>query len=109
VREEILRWATLRKLHLAILLPLTKQLYYRDFTEYTSVIMRAQTNPHARTISEIFKRMLAVIYGQEKGGKLMALIGGLLSATELPGTYVTEESQASASQVAPSAPFLEHP
>jgi len=113
VREEVLRWATLRKLYLAVLLPLTKQLYYRDFTEYTSVLMRAQTNPHARTISEIFKRMLSIMYGQEKGGKLIALIGGLLSATELPGGEgygITEETQASsASQATASAPSLGPP
>jgi len=95
VKEDVMRLTTFKNILAAFVLPLSKQLYYRDFKEYVSVFKRAQMNPHARVISELFKRLVLTINGGGEKGKIVALIGGLLNATPMPNLYQLQGSEAS--------------
>ncbi|ALU12693.1 hypothetical protein EYM_06520 [Ignicoccus islandicus DSM 13165] len=80
LRDEVI---SLNGLNLAVLIPLSRQLYFRHFAHYMSVAIKANTNPHARTISHLFDKILRILEGTEEGGKVLALIGGLINETDL--------------------------
>jgi hypothetical protein len=103
VREDILQLSMRYEIDSAFLIPLTKQLYYRDFSTYTSVMMRARDNPHAKSIEQLFKRMVGILVGREKGGKLLALIGGLLNVTDLSFSPSSPAASGSRSEASPYA------
>ncbi len=80
IREEMLSYSTL---NMIALIPLSKQLYFRHFAHYVSVAIKAAHNPHARAISLFIEKILRILEGEEKGGKMLALIGGLINEVDL--------------------------
>lgn len=91
VKDEILKTNKLYPLaknksnFVTLLLPLTKQLYYRDLFEYIPLIIKAKTNDHARTISIALRKTIRMISGEEQGKLLIGVIRGMISVLPLRG------------------------
>lgn len=98
IKEEILRTNKLypfmrnKNNFVALLLPLTKQLYYRDLFEYIPLLIKAKTNEHARTISVAFRKLIRIMMGEEQTKSLIGVIRGMISVIPLkePSVMVRE-------------------
>jgi len=65
------------------LIPLTMQLYYRDFNTYIPLIIKSEFNEHARSLSTLMKRIARALLGLEEERKLIAVVRGMISERTL--------------------------
>ncbi len=89
IRDEILRSNVLtpfirnKNSFISLILPLTRQLYYRDLFGYVPLLMKAKDNDHARTISTAMRKLLRVVSEEEKEKLLIGVIRGMLNVVQL--------------------------
>ncbi|ABU82560.1 hypothetical protein [Ignicoccus hospitalis] len=65
------------------LIPLTMQLYYRDLNSYLPLLMKAEYNEHAKSISKLLTMVVRNILGVEKESKILTVVRGMISEQRL--------------------------
>jgi hypothetical protein len=89
VKEDVVRFVTLKNLNskslIVSLIPLTMQLYYRDFDSYIPLPIKAEMNEHAKSLSNLVRKIVRVLLGLDDERKLVTVVRGMISETVLAG------------------------
>jgi len=83
VKDEVVRhsiWREVRgKSLIASLIPLTMQLYYRNFASYIPLLQKAEYNEYAKVISQAMRRIVRTILGIDRERLILAITRGMIS------------------------------